>query len=370
MRTYFKIISVSLLFVISVSCALRKNISGSDTTIFPLEKNMVVNEGSLVYALPLSVLHIAVSVEHEYEKPGPYSKYAGAFLGLDDIISEENETWTIKNIDIITYEELDPSEFYVIESNSLIQSNALLLKKEGLILDINPSLYNKIPKSSGSDNIDFPGFRFSDMGSYEYFNIDQDTTYRVVEIDTAFIRIPYMVEKRKPLTAEQLAENAARTLLDIREGKQMILTGEANVFPQDASSINEMNSMEKEYLALFAGKTYRETKTYFYDFIPDKSIVENPVVLFKFSEMTGIIDPSKPGGNIVNIEFVPALRTKDVVFVTKPDQDNNFDRLYYRIPDIVNIRISDNKDLNFNYRKLIYQFGEVITLPANYILGN
>jgi hypothetical protein len=38
------------------------------------------------------------------------------------------------------------------------------------------------------------------------------------------------------LTTEQLAERAAKRLMDLREGKFMVLIGEANVFPQDVAA--------------------------------------------------------------------------------------------------------------------------------------
>jgi hypothetical protein len=376
MKPLIKIIFSLLLIIAFSGCALKKNLTDTGTTILPLGDTVQIREGSLVYALPLTVLHFTVTVEHEYEKPGPYAKYAGEYLGLQNVISEENESWSIINIDVKTSEELDPSEFYVIESNTLMQTNAFSLKREGLILDLNPELYNKDISGNLVQN-SFQGFQFTDMGSDEYFEVTRDTAYRVVEIDTAFIRIPYLVEKKKPLGIDQLAENAAKTLLDLRDGKQMILTGEANVFPQGDASIVEMNRLEKEYLALFTGKTYSEIKTYSYDLIPIKSMISAPVTLFKFSELTGVIDLSKPGGNPVNIEFVPALKTKELMVVKKPETSSdqskvparNFDKLYYRIPDIVNIRISSKNGVISNLRKLIYQFGEVITLPENYIIG-
>ena len=140
MKTYMKSIfklAFALLIVVSfLSCASKKNLTVSRTTILPLGDTVHIKDGSLVYALPLTVLHFTVTVEYEYEIPGPYSKYAGELLGLTDIIREENETWSVKNLDVITAQELDPSEFYVINSNTLMQSNVLSLKKEGLILDI------------------------------------------------------------------------------------------------------------------------------------------------------------------------------------------------------------------------------------------
>lgn len=373
MNTILKIASGLLIIPLLVSCFSGKKLSDNNVTITPLGDKVNITEGSLVYALPMTVLHFYVTVEHEIEKPGPYAKYAGEFLGLSDVINEENETWTIKSIDVKTSQEIDPSEFYIIESNTLFQTNVLSLKNEGLIMDLNPDIYNSIPGKTTTEDNSFKGFQYNDMGAYEYFMVTRDTSYRVVEVDTAFIRIPYLVEKKKPLSIDILAENAAKTLLELRDGKQMILTGEANVFPQDASSIAEMNRMEREYLELFTGKTWIETKTYAYEVTPSKSGLTTEQVLFKFSDVMGVIETSEQGGSPVTLELVPALKTKDLVMLTKPQASSSreaeFDKLYYRVPDVVNVKINTENQTLYNSRKLIYQFGEIVTLPANYIIG-
>ena len=89
-------------------------------------------------------------------------------------------------------------------------------------------------------------------------------------MDTAFIKVPYLVTKKQKLTVDQLAEKAAVRLMEMRDGKHLILTGETNVFPQDGAAINEMNRLEKEYTELFTGKTLREKHTFSYQLIPDK----------------------------------------------------------------------------------------------------
>ena len=152
-------------------------------------------------------------------------------------------------------EELDPSEFYVIESNTLFQTNVLALKKEGLILDLNPGIIYSAERQIGVKEQKINQFRSFDLGSDEYFQLQSDTAYRRVNVDSTFIRIPYIVEKKKRLTVDQLAEKAARRLMEMRDGKHLILTGEANVFPQSDAAINEMNRLEKEYTELFTGKT-------------------------------------------------------------------------------------------------------------------
>ena len=93
-------------------------------------------------ALPRTVLTFTVEFERTIEKPGPYARYASDLLGLEKVIMAESESWSIEGIAVNSREELDPSEYYIIESNSLFQTNVLALKKEGLILDLNPQSFH------------------------------------------------------------------------------------------------------------------------------------------------------------------------------------------------------------------------------------
>jgi len=72
------------------------------------------------------------------------------------------------------------------------------------------------------------------------------------------------------------------------------------------------------------------------------------------------------------VEFIPEKKTKDLTIINN-DQSKadgkKYDKLYYRVPDVVDLKISLGSEKLFNSRKLIYQFGEVVQLPANYIIG-
>jgi hypothetical protein len=356
-----------------VSCFSKKALVESKTVILPLGDTIHLTEGSLVYGLPLTVFKINVEMEKTSEKPGPYSKFAEEMLGIKNAITQESEYWSIKGITVKQYEELDPSEFYIIETNTLIQSNALALKRSGLILDINPVLYEKTDAGNFTNETYERQLKFLDLGADEYFVNQTDTAFRLVNVDTAFIKIPYLVERKKQFTGDQLAEKAAKTLLELRDGKHLILTGEANVFPQNGTAIDEMNRLEKEYTALFAGKIWTEHKSFSYTLIPQKEMKGKPVTLFRFSELTGAANASAKNGIPVLVDLIPAQKTKDLTIILKQSPNISeapkFDRLYYRIPDVVTINIRIGEDTIYNSRKLIYQFGEVVQLPANFIIG-
>jgi hypothetical protein len=373
MKTLLKSsIFLSILFFVS-SCYSGKQISNSNSVILPLSDSTALRDGSIVYALPRTVFTVEVEMERTIEKPGPYAQYAGDLLGLTDIIKNETEAWTIKGVTVKSHDELDPSEFYAISSTTLFQTNVLALRKEGLILDLNPEIYHSSERqgsASGSGDVTYHSF---DLGADEYFQLQRDTAYKRMNVDSSFVRIPYIVEKKRKLTTDQLAEKAAKRLMDLRDGKHLILTGEANVFPQNDAAINEINRLEKAYTELFTGKTISETFTYSYQIIPVKSMVGKPVTLFQFSGQTGPVAGTMKGGNPVTIEFSPEKKTKELSVINRvpSKQDTKkFDKLYYRVPDVADVIISNGSEKIFESRKLIYQFGTVIQLPGNYIIGH
>jgi hypothetical protein len=372
MKTTIRL-SVFLITIFLVSsCIPNKKLAEQKSVIMPLSDAATLTEGSIVYGLPRTVLTVVVEIERTIEKPGPYARFAGDMLGLNDVIQSESESWSIEGISVKTHEELDPSEYYVIESSTLFQTNVLALKKEGLILDLNPEIFNSTENLIESKEHALNQFQPFDLGSDEYFQLQRDTAYRRISVDSSFIRIPYVVEKKKKLPIDQLAERAARRLMEMREGRHLILSGEANVFPQSDAAINEINRLEREYTELFTGKTLTETRIFSYQIIPTKEMVGKPVILFQFSELTGPVTGATKGGIPVTAGFIPEQKTKGLTIINKQKTEPNapeFDKLFYRVPDVVDLKISLGTEILFDSRKLIYQFGEVIQLPANYIIG-
>ncbi|MCK7531125.1 MAG: DUF4831 family protein [Marinilabiliales bacterium] len=166
---------------------------------------------------------------------------------------------------------------------------------------------------------DYHGPLFPDRGAYEYVSTRTDTAYRMVKADTAFIRVPYLVQKKKGMTVEEEAREAAERLLELREGRHMILTGETNIFPQDAAAIDEINRLEREYTALFAGKTWTETKHFRIWLTPDPLYdrwEDNSVQLLRRQKESWL--PVMAGGSPVQIEMTASGKTKELKLVVRP----------------------------------------------------
>jgi hypothetical protein len=364
---------VPALLLISAGCNTLQKGASSDILIMPLGGEVKVTEGSIVYALPQTVFVFDIIARKTTEVPGPYARFAGEMLGLDDVITEENETWSLGDVSLGCVEELDPSQFYVIQGTTLMQTNLLALKKSGLVLDINPEIYSETNSIVNRGGSDVSGLMFSDMGANEYVSTVSDTAYRVVHADTVFIRVPYLIEKKKGMTLEAQASDAADRLLQLREGKHMILTGETNIFPQDAAAINEINRLDREYTALFAGKSMTESRHFRIWFTPVLPMAGEKRTVFRFSEAAGILPAGDSNGTAVLIELAPLNKTKNLNLVTSPassDKDAGAPRkLFYRVPDVVDIKITAGNETLYSGRKLIYQFGTIVTLPSNFIIG-
>ncbi len=125
MRTTLRLVTYLAVVLITFSCSSAKKMAEPERVVLPLSDPTELREGSIVYGLPRTVFTFTVEFERTIEKPGPYARYAGELLGLDKVITEERESWTIDGISVYSHEELDPSEFYIIESNSLFQTNVL-----------------------------------------------------------------------------------------------------------------------------------------------------------------------------------------------------------------------------------------------------
>ena len=367
------VITAAALGLMAAGCSVFTGRTAGDTLVLPLGDEVTVTDGSLVYALPMTVFEIDIFAEKRIEVPGPYAAYAAEMIGLDRVITAEKETWTLTDVQLGTVEELDPSKFYIIQGTTLMQTNMLALRKSGLVMDINPDVYKNSEYSGLQEESGYNGMLFPDRGAYEYVATRTDTAYRLVKADTAFIRVPYIVQKKKGMTVEEEAREAADRLLELREGRHMILTGETNIFPQGGAAIDEINRLEREYTSLFAGKTWTERKHFRIWVTPDPAMAGKKTTVFTFSGSGGVILSPDGGGLPVEMEIIPSGKTKELNLVVRPVASQKdlalSDKLYYRVPDVAEITLTMGSERLLTARRLVYQFGNTVALPANFIIG-
>jgi hypothetical protein len=362
---------LGIILILAASCTTIKEVPVSvNTRVLPLGDTVKLYKGSILYSLPQTGFEFTVYAQRTIQTAGPYHSYAEQFLGLNDVIRADQTIWSLKDVKVKSFTELDPDQYYIIESDGLIEINTLALKEAGLIMDINSSGFESRSYFSKNleNNSDISGTAIRDMGSDEYYDIEKDTTYRIVELDTAFVRIPYVLERRRQLTLEEQAENTARILLELREGRHLILTGEANVFPQDKAALDEINRLENEYISLFSGKSTTEIRTFKFFLIPDQEMEDKPVILFRFSPEDGVLEANDLSGRPVVVELMTNGKVENINLLENDAKAGSYDKLYYRVPEVVDVSVTDGRSTLGKSRDLVYQFGKIVTLPANYII--
>ncbi len=367
MRT--ALLSLLVLFTL-LSCGTQRKTPQPDITIYPFSDTVTITPSALIYSLPMTLFEIEVTLIRTIRLPGPYADFSAQLIGVTDIISDESEEWGIGAVELTGHTEIDPSEYYVLKADPLIYSNSLSLSHHGLIMSVSdPNVVRRRSLQPESD-ADYDLLNFTDLGSVEFSRVEEEIRYRLVDVDTAFIRVPYPVERREQLTREELAERAARTLLELREGRHLILIGETPLFPQSDAALAEIRRLEREYLSLFAGKTFQEQVRKRFYFTPDMQNINERTTLIFLSDERGPSTEVDSHGEPLSIEVIPAGKTLPLYHSEgmRVVTGNTPEGLTYRIPEVADVIIRSGEDLLLHTRSVVHQLGQKVVVPSSIML--
>jgi len=133
----------------------------------------------------------------------------------------------------------------------------------------------------------------------------------------------------------------------------------------------ELGKMEENYLALFIGKSAKQTFEFSFDYVPGNKTVKGDVV-FRFSDDRGVLPKTDLSGRPIVIEMVKGdnLASKQAGFSTSENPDAGKSGVYYRMPGRAEIRILDGNTQLAGTRATIAQFGTVAPVPENLLDGS
>jgi len=348
--------------------------SNAQINVFHVTADLDLNDKEgIFYALPMTLIKVDVTVKKMEHYAGPYSEYAGKYLDLEDIISNDYNEYEITGAKLSTLAEPDPDHYYFVEigEKTTKEEKAIIisLSESGLIMGLNGSISKKQAKElivkSLEENGDLFQY-FAETNLYEKI----DTIIRKVVVDTVSVEKIYLDRKWVEKSDEQKAVEAANMIGKIRESRYNLLTGYQEI-PYDAGSIaymdKELNKMEKEYLSLFTGITIEKIFHYSFYVLPDPNEQSALIPVFVFSERSGIKDANAAGGENIFLKIERTESTRQLISqINKRNQsDKSVHGFYYRIPEGVEVSLEINNDLKVNCNFRISQFGTVTFLPAS-----
>jgi hypothetical protein len=330
---------------------------------------------TLVYALPRTTLKVSVEATQIRQYRGPYYQYAERFLGISGVIAEDNTRWILNNAEIESYQEADPEHYYSLVTNSPHVTNFFRLEKEGFVIPVNsrqfPEQKNLI--RGGTGEVEEP--LFTDLSIHPNVVEESRTVMRMVRQDTAFVNVPVMQRQTVTKTLEAKAAEAADLIYELRSNRFKLISGDIDLFPDGKAMeaiLNEFSRLEKEYLSLFTGKIFESEHLFSFEFTPAKPANESGrehEILFRFSDDRGILPANDLSGRPVSLELTNEMKTIPLGVIQPPGQSSGEgeNRLLYRVPDVANVKVTEEKRIIASKRILINQYGKIISLPADFL---
>lgn len=325
----------------------------------------------IYYNLPKTIIIVDVTVTKEEKIKGPYAEFAGKYLGMSNVITQNSTTYNISGISLSSSTSPDTTQYYYIHmGKKALNDNSfqLALSETGIIQNTTgeqPAAgvqQTNITMQPEESNIYPDVFKyFSDLNLHEQV----DTIIETVNLDS--ITIEKITFKRKLVekTPEQKAKDAADFIIKVKENRFNLISGyqEVNYNKETFNIMNqEMLTLENEYCKLFTGLTFTNDLNYRFTFVPNGA---DSLALFKFSGIKGVIDTSSINGQLVYLTINRSNDTQPIKSHILRKEGIKTHGLYYRIPEAADISIYLGNKLYMSGKFLINQYGAVSWLPAN-----
>ena len=313
----------------------------------------------VVYSLPQTGIRVHVKASRERFVHGPFSMYAQKMLGIDNVPQVDGDRWNMDEMQLEVFSEPDPDQVHkalgkAAQMVSLTESGILA----GINTDLNTDKSVMLTSSFLMKNLD-QQTKFTDLSIWSYYS-PADSTKKFK-----------MVSKNQ----EQKSAEAAETIFNLRNSRFALLTNADDEPLPDGKSFEimteELGRMEDNYLALFIGKSDKQSYEFSFDFVPGQKSVKGEV-FFRFSEDRGVLPKTDLSGRPIVIDVVKGenLAAKQSSLSNSDNPNAGKSGLYYRMPGMAEIRIMDGSNQLATSRAAIAQFGTTAPIPEDILDGN
>lgn len=369
-----------IITALALACAVTANAAAQN--INRIEKGGDIPDGVVVYSLPLTTIRLDVEAVCEAYTPGPYSQWAKKYLGID-VPQEAGTSYTLSKVRMTPFLEADRSCSYIVNLSGLLgdasPANFFEFSSQGLLL---LSDENKGNGSSWRFPTTAPGTETMASEATSNLTSTETTLYRSVRnesggYDRVAVRQSQVVEK----SPEKKAQEAAAMILSLRESRINIITGNTDAtFSGDAlrAAVEEISRLEEEYMSLFTGVTTTSLQTMSFDVVPAAGTEEDLTIAFRISDTQGLLPADDISGRPIVMEITPEdsedFYSEQAITETRTSKSraryeaDQRGSIYYRIPAICSVRITDGQDLILKNRMPVYQKGQELSFPVHVLV--
>ncbi len=320
-----------------------------------VQSDNISSNSKLYYALPKTVLKIAIVEKHISYKPGRFAAYAEQLFYAKPKSLLAKSSFQITAISVKPMARYDSSRVFSI-SNVENRMPDLSLSKEGFLRGVN--IHNTESRNKAWTKV----------------RKLQNKKNRPQNVSIA----PLPQNFFKQTTEQEKAAFLAKEIYTIREDRHFLAVGESsnNQLP-DGSSLAEMlnylTNLETQYLSLFYGSENLDFDTLNFEYEP-KSKSGEQQILFRFSESEGIV----PNTNIDAYPIFIDINLNSNMDVSRLEERTNIVRLkslqpsglIYCVPANAHIVIRDEEIKLFSINLPVAQLGTLSVLPVSLFLPN
>jgi hypothetical protein len=326
-----KRLNVFLLLLLFVSVSLA-----AQTKVIKMSATKSTGYG-VQYFLPKTVLTIKVEYSKTVQKAGPYAKYAGTSLGLDEksVIPEDRIYYTLDKISVESKGVPDKKESYLVEFKAKTTAPFVYLTEDGLICTINADY--ETPKPTPQN-----------------LKAGNDPTLPAVNVESLFTE--EYLRAGSPLTK---AKVAAKRIIEWRESRNDLLTGNAENAPRDGDGIkialDNLEAQEKAMMELFTGTTTVEKLDSEFEVEPVTDLRKE--VLCRFSKYLGLVDAGDLSGSPVYINVTKTDEEAENIETDPKKKAKEPESIVYNVPGKAFVEVFFGLDCLYKNTMQITQFG-------------
>ena len=334
--------------------ALSFNIEAQYITNYAKNVKQTEIDG-IYYYLPRNVIKLDFTIEEKQDIKGKFVNYTKEMLNTDNYIKENKVSYRITNVNINILTEADPNMIFYISPDDKVKESPkfdIALNDDGVL------------KSIGIDNID------SDYKYNNQFEKELDTDKKINE----YYYIPLVEEDdddieeeenvKTKLTDKEVAMSVVEEIKKIRLAYFDLISGYQEIDYGSTMNymIEELKTMENEYLSMFLGKSQTNVTTKTFYIIPEEG--KNTVSIGRFSDIEGF---NSKGGELIKINFVESSSSSVINKLSKDEIENvtYSNKIFYRNPADVTIQVSIGEKIISENRVKISQLGNVVLIPMN-----
>lgn len=295
-------------------------------------------QNGLYYALPRTVLRLDFVIEETQLQRGPYSDYAG-MVGASDYITDDETVYRIQSVSMVPTAEADPNATFFVAMNwKKGDATGFSLTPKGILQGVG---IQELPVVTEPAAPAQPEALYADPAVFKY-------------------------QYGSGRNLDQSARSAAEMINKVRDEKIKLITG----FQETAFNLDtyqqmyaDLDEMERDYLSLFVGK--RQTRTYVKSVYvtPNKEVAKLSVA--KFSEDYGLTVGTAGDGDLLTVQC-QSLQTTSTISAPSQSAVESLrmdNKLVYRIPETVNVKVSLGGNMLLEQRMTVAQYGVFMLAP-------